>query len=205
MIRTLKLATCFAWLALATSSQAADVIVPAGSEWKWLHPTDGTDPAKSVADFHKTFMKADFDDAKWNTAKDSAGKHGGFAYGEEGFTGQDIGTPDPENRKSAYFRHKFKTEKGFKDLVLKLQRDDGVIIYLDGKEVGRDGMGGGDEKFDLYSEQTIGGDDETKVAEVKLEGSLEPGEHILAISLHNRPNASSDLRIGEISLEGTAK
>jgi hypothetical protein len=205
MTTSLKFAACFAWLAVATSLQAADTIVPAGSEWKWLHPTDGTDPASANKDFHKTFMKADFDDAKWNKAKDSAGPHGGFAYGEEGFTGQDIGKPDEANRKSAYFRSKFKTEKGFKDLVLKLQRDDGVIIYLDGKEVGRDNVGGGDDKYDLYAADTIGGDDETKLVEVKLEGSLEPGDHILAISLHNRPGGSSDLRIGEISLEGTAK
>jgi len=205
MTRTLKFATCFAWLALATGLHAADVVVPAGSEWKWLHPSDGADPAKTVADFHTTFMKADFDDSKWNTAKDSAGPHGGFGYGEEGFTGQDIGTPDPENRKTAYFRHKFKTEKGLKDLVLKLQRDDGVIIYLDGKEVGRDNVGGGDDKYDLYAADTISAEGETKVESVKLEGSIEPGEHILAISLHNRPGGSTDLRIAEISLEGTAK
>src|SRR5829696_9342083 len=79
MTRTLILAFCSCWLALVSAAPAADEIVPVGSEWKWLHPTDGVDPASTNKDFHKTFMKADFDDSKWNTAKDSAGPNGGFA------------------------------------------------------------------------------------------------------------------------------
>ncbi len=35
-----------------------------------------------------------------------------------------------------------------------------------------------------------------------LPDSLGAGEHVLAISLHNRPGGSSDLRIAEISLQG---
>jgi len=203
MIRTLTL-FAFAWLSLAVGAQAADEIVAVGSEWKWLHPTDGVDPESSVKDFHKTFMKADFDDSKWNTAKDSAGPNGGFAYGESNFTGQDIGLPAAENRFSAYFRHKFKSEKGFKDLVLKLQRDDGIIVYLDGKEVGRDNVGGADDAYKLSAADSVGGD-EKKPIELKLEGELGPGDHILAISLHNRSGGSTDLRIAEISLSGTTK
>jgi hypothetical protein len=203
MTRTLTFALCCA-IALVATAALADEIVPVGSEWKWLHPTDGVDPATTVPDFHKTFMKADFDDSKWNTAKDSAGTHGGFAYGEDNFTGQDIGTPAPENRKSAYFRHKFKTDKGFKDLVLKLQRDDGIIVYLDGKEVGRDNVGGADDKYDLYAADSVGSKEKDPI-ELKLEGEMEPGDHILAISLHTRSGGSSDLRIAEISLTGTAK
>src|SRR5215207_10748402 len=98
MMRTLTMTACLTWLALGTVAQAADVVVPSGSEWKWLHPTDGKDPAGANAEFHKTFMKADFDDSSWKTAKDSAGPHGGFGYGEEDFTGQDIGTPSSANR-----------------------------------------------------------------------------------------------------------
>jgi hypothetical protein len=71
--------------------------------------------------------------------------------------------------------------------------------------VGRNNIGGGDEAYDLYAEGTVAPEDEAKIVEVKLDGELEPGEHILAISLHNRPMGSSDLRIAEISLEGAAK
>jgi len=33
-----------------------DVIFPAGSEWKWLHPADGVDPARDNDAFHATFF-----------------------------------------------------------------------------------------------------------------------------------------------------
>ena len=45
-----------------------------------------------------------------------------------------------DNRKTAYFRHKFSSEKALKNLSIRMQRDDGVIVYLDGKEVARDNM-----------------------------------------------------------------
>ena len=84
-----------------------EVIVPEGSTWKWLHPTDGTDPATSDTDFHTTFFKADYDDSHWQTGKDRAGADGGFGYGDP--VGVDIGTPPAlEDRKTAYFRHSFR-------------------------------------------------------------------------------------------------
>jgi hypothetical protein len=205
MMRAYRVALAFlALAAIASTASAADVIVPSGSEWKWLHPTDGKDPKLTISEFHTSFMKADFDDSSWKTGKDSSGDNGGFGYGEESFQGVDIGKPASANRKTAYFRHKFKTEKGFKELVLKLQRDDGIIVYLDGQEVGRENVGGGDEAYDLYAEKSVGGE-EKKPIELMLDGELEPGEHVLAISLHNRAGGSSDLRIADITLQGTAK
>jgi hypothetical protein len=194
---------------LLYSNAQAEVIVPNNSTWKWLHPTDGKDPAKDNADFHTKFYKVDFDDSKWNEGKDKPGPTGGFGYGEENFDYVNIGEPAPENRKTAYFRLKFKTEKAFEFLKFKCQRDDGVIVYLDGKEVARENVPKADEANDLFADKTIGSDeipDETEVVTIPIMQKLEPGEHILAISLHNRgpigDEYSSDLRIAEISLSG---
>ncbi len=191
-----------------------EVIVPVGSRWKWLHPTDGTDPATTDTDFHATFFKADYDDSHWKTGKDSPGPDGGFGYGDP--VGVDIGTPRRPNRKTAYFRHTFRSDAAFEHLVISMQRDDGVIVYLDGKEVGRDNIGPGQEGYDLYAEGFIppsgwlvrfnlplfphNRPGETLVRRISLSGTIGPGEHVLAISLHNRPGGSSDLRIAEISL-----
>jgi outer membrane protein assembly factor BamB len=183
---------------------SAETIVTKGSQWRWLHPTDGTDPAKNDEDFHSTFFRNAFDDFGWNQGTDSAGPHGGFGYGERDFQGVDIGQPqDRNNRKTAYFRIKFTTEKDYENLVLKCQRDDGIIVYLDGAEVLRDSMGEDDDAYDLFA-ASVAFDDETKVHEFKLPGNLAAGEHALAISLHNREGGSSDLRIAEISLESVA-
>jgi hypothetical protein len=103
---------------------------------------------------------------------------------------------------------KFKTDRDFDSLVFKCQRDDGIIVYLDGKEVLRDniargllGLGQVKEAYRLMAQNTVAGEDETKVNSHPLRVRLPAGEHILAVSLHNRDGGSSDLRIAEISLE----
>lgn len=199
---TIALAMLVAW---GAAWARAEVIVPSGGKWSYLHPTDGADPAAAVPDFHSKFFTIEFDDSAWKNGSDSAGAHGGFGYGEQEFKGVELGTPEAENRKTAYFRHYFKTDKAFKNLVLKCQRDDGIIIYLDGKEVGRDNVAeDAKEAYDTFANKTVSADDETKVFEFKLKGELGAGDHVLAISLHNREGGSSDLRIAEISLEGEA-
>ena len=187
---------------LQASGARSDVIVPSGAEWQWLHPTDGVDPAKSDADFHTTFYKADFDDSAWKKGRDKKGPRGGFGYGEEEFEGVDLGQPEEfSNRKAAYLRLKFSTKESFDKIVFKCQRDDGIIVYLDGKEVVRDNVGKGKEAYDLFAVRTISGSFETKVNSYSLKDGLSAGDHILVVSVHNRSGESSDMRIGEISLE----
>ena len=173
---------------------------PAGSLWKWLHPADGVDPATKDADFHTTFAEKDYDDSAWLSGNDSAGPTGGFGYADPAAVAWV--QPATEHRKTAYFRHKFKTDAPVDTLVLSLQRDDGIIVYLDGKELFRDNMGDEKEAYDLFARLVISGTAERKVNRFYLPGSIKAGEHVLAISLHNRPNGSSDLRIAEISLQG---
>jgi hypothetical protein len=188
---------------LSSHELSAEVLVPVGSEWKWHHSREGADPAKEDEDFHTTFQTADFDDSKWQAGKDKAGPHGGFGYGDEGFDGVDIGRPqDPANRKTAYFRLKFTTNQDAEKLVFKCQRDDAIIVYLDGKEVLRNNLpADAKEAHDLFANEIVAGEDETTVNSFPFTLKLPAGEHILAISLHNRPEGSSDLRIAEISLE----
>ena len=81
--------------------------------------------------------------------------------------------------------------------------DDGVIVYLDGQEVGRINMPDTENSHNLLAQQSVGGDSEQWVGFYRLSGSLQPGEHVLAIALHNSGSGSSDLRIAEISLWGT--
>jgi hypothetical protein len=188
---------------LLPSASRAEVLVPVGSTWKWLHSREGTDPAAKDKEFHTTFYLADFDDSAWQSGKDQAGPHGGFGYGDPGFVGVDIGQPeDLSQRKTAYLRLKFSTTAAQDKLVLKCQRDDGIIVYLDGHEVLRNNMPAeAKEAHGLFASETVGGEEETKVNSFPLKGSLPAGDHILAISLHNRAEGSSDLRIAEISLE----
>jgi hypothetical protein len=189
------------------SPEVQSVIVPSTSEWKWLHPMDGTDPKESDADFHTTFFTIGFDNALWQSGTDSDGTTGGFGYGDDWFKGVNIGLPGvtdengKRNGKSAYFRHRFTTTNAHANLELRCQRDDGIIVYLDGKEVARENMSEGEEAYDLSATRAVGGVFETTTYRIPLMNTtLDPGEHILAISLHNPAISSSDLRIGGISL-----
>ncbi|MBN2476308.1 MAG: serine/threonine protein kinase [Pirellulales bacterium] len=181
-------------------SAKPQILVPVGSTWRWLHPTDGVDPATTEKAFHGKFPAPDYDDSHWQTGQDGGGPEGGFGYSDA--VGVSIGEPADGYRKTAYFRCKFKTDAAMENLVLRLQRDDGVIIYLDGREVARDNVDSGAEAYDLFARDVVPSSAETELHEVKLTGALPPGEHVIAISLHNRSAESSDLRIAEISLEG---
>jgi hypothetical protein len=175
-------------------------LVPPDSEWKWLHPIDGVDPVGKDADFHSTFFSPDFDDSGWKTGKDSADSSGGFGYGRD-FTGVDIGTPEnPEHRHSAYFRHRFTTDKPQTSLELRCQRDDALVVYLDGKEVLRDNLPDGPDAYLLSASVPQGPDNDGVIHRFPLPSTLEPGEHVLALSVHNAAPTSSDLRLGAITL-----
>ncbi len=180
------------------------VVVPAGSMWKWLHPTDGVDPAAREPAFQRSFFTADYDDSEWRMSRDGAG---GMGYGDR--VAVNIGAPPVGQRWTAYFRHRFVTEQPLKDLVLSLQRDDGIIVYLDGVEVARDNMRPGPEAYDLLADENITtGEVERRTVNVSLVDSLSSGTHVLAISLHNRAPGSGDLRIEHIELRarrGAAK
>ena len=184
-----------------SAPDAVSVVVPAGSHWRWLHPIDGTDPAVGESDFHTTFCAPAFEDSSWKSGSDSDGDGGGFGYGDDWFDGMDIGEPaDRAQRFSAYFRHRFTTDKPIAKMELRCRRDDGIIIYIDGVEVGRDNMRAGDESYRLSARSTVGDSSELAVFRVPLQAGLPAGEHVLAISLHNANSSSSDLRIGGITL-----
>ncbi len=184
------------------SLEGGTVIVPPDAEWRWLHPIDGVDPKTHDPDFHQTFFASEYDDSSWTLGKDRPGPTGGFGYGDTWFDGVDIGTPHrKELGHSAYFRTQFTTTESYANLELRCQRDDGIIIYLNGEEVCRDNMLSGEEAYQLPAADGHMGEQET--CHIPLTGTLDAGEHILAISLHNPQHESSDLRIGGISLHAS--
>ncbi len=189
-----------------SAPKVLETLVSPEAEWRWLHPTDGVDPESAIPQFHKSFSLPNFDDSSWNSGHGGKDISGGFGYGENWFTGVDIGTPRGGNRYSAYFRCRFSTSLPCSHVELRCQRDDGVIVYLDGREVARDNMPTDANAYRLCAldtqEHALDSvhSHEQQVYRVPLRGGIEAGEHLLAISLHNRHAGSSDLRIGSISL-----
>lgn len=116
-------------------------------------------------------------------------------------TNVELETPEEGKRFTAYFRCEFRTGEEYDNLALRCQRDDGVIVYLDGKEVARNNMRVDLDGYRLLAQSSISEGAEEELVEIPLSaGKLSVGEHVLAISLHNVSPTSSDLRLGEISL-----
>ncbi len=184
------------------SPAAVAVLITPHSEWRWLHPVDEVDPATTDPDFHSTFCTRDFDDSGWSTGTDSEGPSGGFGYGDEGFAGVDIGKHGNGSAgRTAFFRHRFTTDREVSQLELRCRRDDGIIVYIDGREVIRNNVSDGPPSWRLPAQWTVSGVEESTVFRFPLGDFVLPaGEHVLAISLHNTEVQSSDLCIGAISL-----
>ena len=175
-------------------------LVAPDAEWKWLHPTDGKDPAESLPDLHKTFALPAFDDSQWTHGRDKGGLAGGFGYGDV-FDGVDIGRPENgAHRHTAYFRHAFTTDTEHAHLELRCQRDDGIIVYLDGKEVIRDNIQSGEEAYLLQCTETMTVENDGMVHRLPIPGTLAPGPHTLAISVHNTAGGSADGYLGGVTL-----
>jgi hypothetical protein len=165
-----------------------------------MHPTDGKDPAEALSGFHKAFFLPAFDDADWTRGRDKGGLFGRFGYGDL-FDGVDIKkTANPAHRHTAYFRHAFTTDTKHDHLELRCQRDDGIIVYLDGQQVIRDNVGPGDEAYLLPSTTSMGVENDLEIHRLQIRGALSPGNHTLAISVHNTERFSSDIYLGGVTL-----
>ncbi|HUF61491.1 MAG TPA: DUF4190 domain-containing protein [Verrucomicrobiales bacterium] len=168
----------------------AKVLIEPRAEWRWLHPRDGVDPELEEPGFHRTFFLPGYDDSAWN--RTAIGPLG-FGYGDP--VSVDIGLPPEGKRFGAYFRHVFTTTEELNRLLFVLVHDDGVIVYLDGEEVLRSNVSPGEiESYHLAAETVIGNEAEVTALELPIHRPVSPGEHVLAISLHNAGPDSSDLR-----------
>jgi len=106
------------------------------------------------------------------------------------------GGPDGARFITAYFRHGFEVEpaNGVTNLNLRLLRDDGAVVYLDGAEVHRSNMPGGTIGYLTTAGNAVSGAEEDAFFDVPLSGvGLSAGMHHLAVEVHQANATSSDV------------
>jgi Calx-beta domain-containing protein/Big-like domain-containing protein len=95
-----------------------------------------------------------------------------------------------------YFRRAFEVDNtsGISELTLRLLRDDGAVVYLNGSEVFGSNMPDGPIQFSTVAASTVGNDAENifHVALINPHALVE-GRNVLAIEVHQSAIASSDL------------
>ena len=175
----------------STPMPVATTLVAAGRSWKYL------DGGRTPGDAWRT---AAFDDSSWATGAAPLG------YGDP------ITTPiaarlDPDERPiTTYFRRVISVmgTHPVTDLVLRIRRDDGAVVHLDGVELARSNMPIGAITPSTRAQSSVNADDESVLHTIAIPAArtVEPGVHVLAVEVHQYQPGSSDLTF-DLSLTGT--
>ena len=167
----------------APAVRAADTtLVPTGAIWKYLD--NGSNQGTA-------WRATAFNDSTWPTGAAQLGYGDGDEVTTVGFG------PDANNKFiTTYFRRAFNVTNAslFNSLTLRLLRDDGAVVYLNGVEVWRTNMPTGTISNLTPASVAIGGADETTFVQTTLSPSLlVTGTNVLAIELHQSGGTSTDI------------
>ena len=152
---------------------------PTDQGWRFLEP--GKQPAVG-------WQTAVFDDGGWQTGS------GHFGYGDGD---EDVELPfgtDPDTKPMTYyFRTTIELGAPVADALLKLIRDDGASVYLNGKEVLRSNLPDGALATDTPASATVN-EYENFVVRQTIDPSLfVVGTNVIAVEIHQSSPESSDL------------
>ncbi|NQW99636.1 Ig-like domain-containing protein, partial [bacterium] len=156
--------------------------IPRGAAWKFLD--DGSDQGTA-------WKETAFDDTAWIAGTAELG----YADSPVTALAQSATTGGPKFI-TYYFRRHFSIADAAQVIGLRtnLERDDGAIIYLNGTEVARSNMNSGAVDYLTQSATIVSNADETTYFPITLPASsLVSGDNVIAVSIHQRDNTSSDL------------
>jgi len=159
-----------------------DIPIAAGSEWKYLDT--GIDPGGA-------WRTPNFNDAAWRSGRAQLG------YGEDDESTVVRYGPDPNNKYvTTWFRRTFQVAdaSATTNLLLRLLRDDGAIVYINGVEVFRSNMTNGVVTATTFAATVVGDTNETTFFERNISPNvLVAGTNIIAVEVHQANATSSDL------------
>ncbi len=157
------------------------VLIPVESTWSYLD--DGTNPGT-------LWNRITFNDINWKTG---AGK---FGYGEGNEKTVLSYGPDAANKYITYlFRTQFEVvdPAKYKSLLVRLLRDDGAVVYLNGTEVVRSNMPE-TSSFSTLAVEGVGDVDELTYFPFTIAADkLVTGKNLIAVEIHQQAAGSSDL------------
>ena len=174
---------------VATASTSFSTILPRRSTWKYLD---------NGSNQRTAWRQPEFDDSSWESGAAELG------YGDTQQTTVGFGPDSGDKYPTTYFRKTFDVADAtaYETLQLRLQRDDGAVVYLNGQEVVRTNMPGGTINFDTYAAGTVGGGDETTFFEFDIDlARLRTGSNTLAVEIHQGNGGSSDISF-DLELRG---
>jgi hypothetical protein len=157
-------------------------LLPPGSAWRYH--ADGSAVAPDWATI-------EFEDAAWPTGEAQLG----YGDGDERTTLKSVWTLAETNIITSYFRRPFEVADaaGHSNLIVRLLRDDGAVVYLNGVEVFRDNMPQGEVDRFTRALQRVNPGEESIYFPVRIHpGVLRTGRNVLAVELHQVFPAGAD-------------
>jgi hypothetical protein len=171
----------FQFLAL-TAVLADTIFVSPGAAWKYLD--DGSDRGTAWRD-------TGFDDSGWASGPAQLG----YGDGDEA-TVVSYGPSSTNKYVTTYFRRGFDVvdPSPYACFRLRLVRDDGAVVYLNGNEVRRVNMPDGPVDYLTLAPNVIGSDDEDAFQELYFYPTgLAAGANVIAVEIHQQSRTSSDI------------
>ncbi|MEC7583382.1 MAG: metallophosphoesterase [Planctomycetota bacterium] len=167
---------------LVSQPVAEQALVPAGSVWRYKDDNSITGTA---------WRMPGYDDSGWSQGP------GQFGYGEgDEATVLNWGT-NPSNRHiTSWFRHVFTLppQANYTTVRLRVLRDDGVVLYVNGTEVGSDNMGLDPVTETTLARNNINGAAEHEWLHFTFDPALMvPGDNVLAAEIHQESPYSGDM------------
>jgi hypothetical protein len=163
-------------------AQTGAVLVPTGAVWRFLD--NGTN-------FPNTLWRTvSFNHASWGAGPAPLG------YGETWVVTPVSYGPDSDNKHvTTYFRHAFTVSSpaAFNRVFLDVQRDDGVVVYLNGTEVYRNNLLAGAISAATFATTNVYGGGETAFQRTDFPFTLLAGTNVLGVELHQAGADSIDL------------
>jgi hypothetical protein len=155
-----------------------------GASWRYLD--DGSDQGSA-------WIAPGFNDGTWKSGFAPLGY--GDANGQLPTTTIGFG-PDSNNKYvTTYFRNRFAVANpsALTNLVVSVQRDDGVVVYLNGTGIFTNNMPAPPFNYLSYAPVAVGGTDETTFYPQDVDPSLlVAGQNVIAVELHQANASSSD-------------
>jgi hypothetical protein len=177
-----------------------NTLVSAGALWKYLD--DGSNQGSN-------WVTLRFDDSSWPSGPAELG-YGDAANGRPEATVVRSNRTDATRIISTYFRRSFNVTNApaySSNLTLRVLRDDGVLVYLNGVEVFRNNLPSGAVTFSDFATATVTGAAETTFLFTNLNPALLlEGANIVAAEIHDANDTENDISfdlevIGSGSLE----
>jgi len=183
IIAITRLAALLAIL-LAQVVFADQTLISPGSIWKYND---------AGIDLGTAWRASAYNDSSWASGPAELG------YGDGGeATVLSYGGNAAARHITYYFRHGFTVAMPatISALTLRVVRDDGCIVYLNGTEVARSNLPAGSVSFTTLASAAVGGADETAWQQFSIDPALlVAGTNVIAIELHQQSAASSDISL----------